>query len=431
MNIPTKFPTIFGLILLIAFIGSIIFGFERISRITTNAAPTVAPTNVIVTNITDTSFTVTWTTHDDASGAITIVTEHEKNQVLYDERDTQGSIGKYVTHSIVVRNAKPSSRYQVTILSNGKTYLNQGSPWVVQTGTQLTSLPNNLEPAFGTVLSDNDEPATGAIVYLSLEGSQILSSLVSSSGSWIIALNTIRKETLESFIEPEQRLTEVITIRSGTNESYATTDTLNDAPVPAIRLGKSYDFRKIQVKNTKSQEKQSNTSFVDLATIPNVLGSQTIEKPTPQQIFSLISPAQDASLSTFVPNISGTGIPGKRVAVTLGIKKPFGASVVVGSDGSWRYTPSEKLTSGKQSVTVTSVDANGKPKAITHTFEVLKSGTQVLGEATPSATLTPEATPTDTLSGQPLPTSGSILPTLLLLVLGVSLISSGAIIFVK
>lgn len=427
MNFPTKFPTLLGLLLLAVTVGFVIVGFERISRTYSNASPSAVPLSVRFTNISDSTFTVTWLTSGSATGAVMIMGKERKNQIVYDERDTAGSLKTYTTHSVIVRNLSPSTSYTVKLLSNGKTHTNGGEPWSIETGPQLTSSSNSLEPAFGTVWTNSDQPATGALVYLALSGSQSLSTLVSSSGSWIIALNTIREENLNSFIEPLERLTETITVRLGSEESIATADTLNDSPVPAMRLGKSYDFRKIQVKNTLSPENQDGKSFVTLQSKPNVLGSQTIGQPTPKQTFSLVNPAQDAKLSTFVPNISGTGIQGKRVAVTLGIKKPFGGSTVVGDDGTWRYTPSLKLTAGKQSVTVTSVDTTGKPKAITHTFEVLKSGTQVLGEATPSATLTPEATPTATLSGQPLPTSGSILPTIILILLGLGLISSGVI----
>ena len=72
---------------------------------------------------------------------------------------------------------------------------------------------------------------------------------------------------------------------------------------------------------------------------------------------------------------------------------------------------------------MTSLDASGKTVAVTHLFEILKSGTQVLGDATPSATLEP--TPTSTLAGEPIPTSGSILPTLIIVFIGFGLLVAG------
>jgi hypothetical protein len=148
---------------------------------------------------------------------------------------------------------------------------------------------------------------------------------------------------------------------------------------------------------------------------------------------SLTTPAQGSALPTTLPLVQGTGIPGKFVSLTLGMVNPLSGSTSVGADGIWRFTPTHALAPGKQSVTMTTQNANGKPVAITHTFEIFKSGTQVLGVATPSATLaptitaTPSAEPTaeSTLSGEPLPTSGSVLPTIILLMLGTTLFIGG------
>jgi hypothetical protein len=69
----------------------------------------------------------------------------------------------------------------------------------------------------------------------------------------------------------------------------------------------------------------------------------------------------------------------------------------------------------------------------------MKSGTQVLGDATPSATLTPEntpivtisptpeTTPESSLSGEPPPTSGNELPTIVLILLGIGLSIGGTL----
>ena len=107
---------------------------------------------------------------------------------------------------------------------------------------------------------------------------------------------------------------------------------------------------------------------------------------------ALTAPVQGATLSSTKPLISGIGIPGKTVTITIGITEPTIGSTIVGKDGVWRYTPKQAFLPGKQSITITTVDAKNKPVAITHTFTILKSGSQVLGDATPSGAL--EETPT-------------------------------------
>ncbi len=105
---------------------------------------------------------------------------------------------------------------------------------------------------------------------------------------------------------------------------------------------------------------------------------------------------------------------------------------------------------------MTTKNLQNKPVAITHMFEILKSGTQVLGDATPSATLTPattgtimptptttpestisatptataSATPTEALAAQPVPTSGNELPTIILLIISIGLLIGGVLTFI-
>jgi len=75
------------------------------------------------------------------------------------------------------------------------------------------------------------------------------------------------------------------------------------------------------------------------------------------------------------------------------MKSPQTGSSKVAADGSWSYTPKKPIDIGNQSVTITTIDEVKKPIAITHLFEIMKSGTQVLGTATPSGTIAPTVTP--------------------------------------
>lgn len=416
-----KIPTLVGLLLTVGIVGVLIMVFENVSRQKSSASAPAIPNTIQVTNVRDSSFTVTWMTSAPATGAIALFVGPFRSETVVDERDRAGKLGAYQIHSVTKRQVKPNTTYSFTILSNGKKYDDQGKPFVIRTGPQLTGT-TNLEPAYGTVVLSSGTPATGALVYLNLEDGQLLSTLTNQSGSWVIPLNSIRSITLERFATSTERMTETIRIVSADGEATATTDTLNDAPVPEMTIGKTYDFRKQQAG---TQGKLATTS------LPAVLGDQT---PKSYSV-SLVTPKDGSALPTAFPLIQGTGIPGKRVSVVVGITNPVSGQVPIGGDGLWRFTPTKPLAPGKQSVTITSSDASGKSIAVTHTFTVLKSGTQVLGEATPSATLeptptaTPSATPTpeEPIEGEPIPISGTTIPTIILIVLGLGLLASGAI----
>ena len=116
----------------------------------------------------------------------------------------------------------------------------------------------------------------------------------------------------------------------------------------------------------------------------------------------------------------------------------------VKKDGTWQFTPKKGIAAGNQSVTISSFDDDKKPISITHLFQVMKSGTQVLGDATPSAsptTILP--TPISTISATPIPTllidptptteiptTATTIPTYILLTAGISLSIIGLLVFI-
>lgn len=417
-----KIPTILGLLLVFGAVLIFRLVFDQVTPLFTRASPSLTPKQITFSNISDVSFTISWTTDVPTTGATII----DGNGVgtLYDQRDetlsvssNKPALGSYTIHSVIVRNTKPQTTYHIRILSGGSFFQNGINPYTVTTGAAIPSTGVNLEPAYGTAMLPNGQPASSAIVYLTPEGGQTLSAFVTNTGSWVIPLHLARTAGLTSYMPVADRINESITVRSSQGDATATTDTLNDNPVPTMTIGKQYDFRKLQAQNTSKTIAEAP---------PTVLGTST---QVVSNTVAISQPAQGARLTTNLPLFDGTGVPGQDVLVLIGITNTQSGAVTVGADGVWRYTPSNTLTEGEQSVTITTKDVNNKTVALTHTFEVLKSGTQVLGDATPSATLTPTIfdtpTPTATLSGQPLPTSGNELPTIVLLLLGGALFLGG------
>ena len=462
MHRTIKIPTVVGIVLIIALVAVVSILFENLTRRLTTASGSVKPENVTVANVSDTSFTLTWTTNLDATGAVIISSRLWKSNVFYDERDvnrsdagTKKTLGSYATHSVTVRNLTPDTDYDVRILSNGKSFSGIGATESVRTGPILTPSENILEPAYGIILMSGNDPADGALVYLTLDGGQVLSAISNTQGSWLIPLNLARSGDLTRYLPSLERTDETILVRHGGEETTATADTFNDAPVPTMVMGKTYDFRKQQA-DAHPNPPLAMDNTAEESKFQEVLGDSS-SAPTGPYHVTLTQPQNGSALSSFLPLIAGTGVPEKSVTVTLGINQPFTGSTRVGSDGMWRFTPTKSLGTGKQSVTITTVDATGQPVALTHTFEILKSGTQVLGEATPSGTLTPtpptagaatptptsfttpSATPTfavtplptSTLSGEPVPQTGNALPLLVVIMLAGIFVSTGVVLAIS
>ncbi len=443
-----RIPTILGLLLLVLLIGGVMGVMEFIAQSKVAALPHNPPTNVQFTNITDTMFTLTWLTQEKATGEVVVSGNSMKKTKIRDDRDVDvKKNAPYYTHHVTVRNLTPYTPYSVDILSNGKKFQNAGNPYEVQTAGPLLSTTTLLEPAYGTILTQTGLPADDALVLLTAKGSQLISTVTKPTGSWVLPLNFLRTLELQTSVKGNTPHVLSLTIVSKNDTATALTNTAKDSPVPPITLGKSYDFLN-QTKAVSSAQRDTQSSS-------NVLGTQSTHIPGTPYVVSLVSPKQGANLPTNLPLIQGTGVPGKSVLVTLGITKPVSQSIKIGGDGLWRFTPPKPLGIGKQSVTITSPDEKGKPVAITHIFTILKSGTQVLGVATPSGELTPteeptptleptetttpsgeltpteEPTPTEPVVGKPIPISGNTELTIVLISIGLMFLVSGGFILAR
>jgi hypothetical protein len=420
--LPKKIPTLLALFILFFTIGMVSLLIQKATSGQTSASPSFEPKNLMITNVSDTSCKVIWQTAVPTTGMVTLTSKTTTKITAYDERDIAGKLNKYSTHSVSIKDLKPNTTYDITVLSGGKKFPAKDVPYTVGTGPTIKDTTGaGFEPSYGMVKTSEGKPAIGGLLVVTLEESQPLSTLITPSGSWIIPLNFIRSKDLSRYVPVQNKMTETITVYYDTEKTESITDTDNDAPVPDMTLGSSYDFRNSQSNKTRAQSLTDATSQKREA----VLGNQA---PTPKIGGVLITaPVQNASLVSNRPIIQGMGIPGKTVTVTVGIKKPISGKTTVGANGLWSFTPSSPLTTGKQSVTITTVDGKGKAIALTTVFTILKSGTQVLGEATPSATLEPTPTEEAPITAEPMPEPGSTLPTILLILMGVGMVAGGVI----
>lgn len=434
MIVNKRLPTILGLILLTVAIGSIVAAFEFGSKVITYADPQTTPREVRITNVSDTSVSISWLTAKKTSGGV-LYTISTGQHIVSDDRTQLNDSFVSETHHVTLRNLSPLTTYSFYILSNGKKFDDQGKPFIFTTGPTISDSPPQYEPAYGKIVDINGQPSQEAIIYLTLGQSSELSTTVKLSGEWLIALSKARTKDARAYYSAEANDEQIIIVRAGMGkEARAITNMDNDSPVPTMVIGKTYNFTMEKDSQLVKTEDQA------------VLGAQ----PTPVKIspadkiaekISILLPEDGGSLTTTKPLFRGTGIPGKTVFITVESVVQKG-EVVISSDGTWFWSPPENLEPGEHTITIQTTDEQGRQVAKTHRFLVHKSGTQVLGEATPSATLTPTAAPeftptptetvpqpTPTISDQP-PVAGVFTPTLLILVTGIVIFFFGLLRFV-
>ncbi len=196
-----RIPTLLGILLIVIGVGVTSFLVNKGVILVGQASPSANPQNVRITNITDNSFTVSYNTDAQVIGSVNYGKDQILGQTALDDRDQQtGSLANHKVHSITVRNLSPTTKYYFSITSGQDKFLNNGTAFEVTTGTSILTPPSEQKPIVGKIVMPEGSAPSEAIVYITTDGSQVISSLVKSDGTYIIPLNSLRTQDLTSYL---------------------------------------------------------------------------------------------------------------------------------------------------------------------------------------------------------------------------------------
>ncbi|MBI5032504.1 MAG: peptidoglycan DD-metalloendopeptidase family protein [Chloroflexi bacterium] len=157
-----------------------------------------------LTNVRDTSATISWVTNQPTHGWVNFGTTGTLDQTGYDDRD---ALLVATTHHVTLINLAPNTTYYFDLVSDGTVDNNQGGHYSFKTGPML-SLPKS-DVVYGQVFrSDGTTPAEGTLVYLTLTDhngigsagtSAPLSAVVDRFGYWIANLGNLRTGSLSGY----------------------------------------------------------------------------------------------------------------------------------------------------------------------------------------------------------------------------------------
>lgn len=384
-----RIPTLLAVILLTVGVGVAYFLIQRGTVVVTRAMPDYTPQNVRVSNVTDSSFVVSFTTADPTVAAIQISGTEE----FY--FDAQGADEELESHYFELEGLESEGEYNFTIVSHQEEYESDDYS-VVTAGSVPLETPEN-KTLSGSVVLPEGGGAKGAIVYLSVPESQLLSTLTDKNGEYSFDFSSgIRTKDLRGYVILEEGDSLSLSATQGT----LNTDVLAyySLTLPTITLGRNFDFTDVDTATIQSSESAS-------LPLPSGVGGYN---------FTITSPTQGDSIIDMRPSISGSASPSTRVFIEIlpvGIEE----SVEVEDDGGWRFRPSGNLSQGENTITATGVGADNVSRTIQRTFSIFPDGSQVSQSATPSATptviVTEAVTPTPTAipsTPTPSPTPQSI-----------------------
>lgn len=156
-------------------------------------AATSAPFYPAVTNVTDSSFVVSWLTADQEIGQVQLT-----DGGFY--ADARGAVFSGKTHYVIVTGLVANSEYSFDVISGGTRYDNAGEHWTVNTGATLA--PRSPDVIFGRVrnpdASDSVEAIVFAMIYRVQQGapSAPLSALVTAKDGGFFSINLAETRAL-------------------------------------------------------------------------------------------------------------------------------------------------------------------------------------------------------------------------------------------
>lgn len=401
------FPTILGVFFLLAILVAGVFLSTQKTNLRSDASPSCQPLNPQLTNLTHSSFDYSFLT----TGKNCKPTLSVNGQVVSNLSPAETS------HYFQVNNLTPDTAYKWVIISGGKNY--ESTLYSTKTGFKPAGPIPASNLAWGRVLNPDKTPLPGALVYLSIPGSQTLSAVTNNEGRWNVSFANSFNDKSDNWFTPLENLDEDIVVYSPENKvTNLTNKTDNNDPVPDIISGQAN--QELLTKSTGSMPVSSSSS----SSVP----------------LSLSSPKNNETISARRPDIFGQATTGTSLRLVLD-NQAF--QVYVPANNTWHWSPANDLSLGSHTLSVSDAQNN-----INITFNVASAtDTSVAFTATPSATLIPTQTlptatiaPTlsqPTLTPSPVPTvrtakisttstlykSGNTLPTAIIIVAAIALFS--------
>lgn len=393
-----KIPTFIGITVLVVGIAVGVFMVKNRQIFKLRASADKRPKDIRITNLSDSAFTVTFTTGSNSS---TFVKWGEDQNNLQNTQTPQTASPSYV-HSVTVSNLAENKTYYFKINSEGLDFDNDGIAWETKTGKKL-SAPESSIIISGKTLDANDLPLQGVLVYSSVSGGSDLSTVTNSDGVWILPISLTRTADLNSYVSISETETLLdISVQAGQN-GITTAKIYPELamPAPNMYLGQSYDFRNI----SKNESSSTPGAEINLDTTESrKSGFIANSNPVSQDTVTLESVENGEVVTTTEPEFFGGGPPGTDITITVQ-SETITDTVTVEDDGFWRWSIPKNLEAGLHTITLSWKDENGVLKKITKSFVVnAQEGPAFV--ATPSASPTPTSViaPTITPTMTPTPT---------------------------
>jgi hypothetical protein len=369
-----RIPSFIGLLFLAISVGMVSWYGQQFTKIFTRAAGGETPKNIQISNITDTSFTVSYITDYETISTLGYGKDKNLVQIALDDRDRQsGKATSHHVHYFTLSGLSPGSKYFFAIQSGSSTSLNNGQAF--EATTRNAPFEDRSQQAYvvngSAHLPDGNIPLEG-IAYLSAataSPSAQLSVLLQPDGSYSF-------KDLRAFAPLADESLLKLAVTNGSLESHVSVLTKYTNSVPLITLSKDYDFSLISSNSGEVTSVASVSGFplrpIEIASGPAILTPKDAEK------------FKDAQ-----PLFQGTAVPGETVNITIQSNQEMQTTVQADNFGNWQFRPTSPLSPGEHTITIVTKNVDGILQTIKRSFTVYAEGSQFTDAISPTQTPTP------------------------------------------
>ncbi len=407
-----RIPSFLGLLFLAISVVMVSWFGKSYTQLRSKASIGETPNSVQISNITDISFTVSYTTQEQVIGVISYGRDLKLGQVALDDRDTEvglpagqaGNPSARRVHHITISDLDPGTKYYFSIQSGSMELLNNKEPYEVTTAKELSEIAPDQVSVTGSVnFPDGTIPMDG-VVYLSTSASQLFSIPSKLDGTYHLSVNFLRTSDLTSYVVLEKDTILQMTIKNAVSQSLVTVKAMRANPIPPVTLSKDYDFT---INSSSASLTASESADISLNAYPSgfpVFSSNVASGP------AILTPKEAEKFIDQQPLFQGTASPYAIVVITIESTQDIQTSVEADNLGNWQFRPATPLSPGEHTITIHALDILGVQQTIKRSFTVFAQGSQF---TEPSVSPTFEPTPTASASSTPTPTkpAPTIAPT--------------------
>lgn len=309
-----KIPTILGLSVLVAglVVGILLVTQNQLFSLKTKAAKPLLIEKVTVANITANSASIYWQTDQPTSGFIQAGQTNSLGLTFKDERDPQAPKPHHL-HFATLTNLNPDTTYFYKINSGANVYP-QNSPLSFKTAKATASQDaqsslNYGQPLIGTIVYENLQPVTEALVLLEIPGAQNLATITKIVGNFILPLANVYNQPVDN----NTPLSATITVFDLQKSSKATLHLPIKTVLPPIVLGQDIDLTLV-FASSSAQAKQQQTSYdlnkdgvvnsLDLSLLIKNLGPNSKLKEADFNQDGIVDQKDINLMSPYIPNVA-------------------------------------------------------------------------------------------------------------------------------